>query len=205
MDPFKSLRRLVLAGLLGLAFLPVALALSPPPPLGVGDQVPPVSVRDAEGQPVALRSLLAEAPAVLIFYRGGWCPFCVRQLGGLAEIEGDIRAAGYRLHAISPDSPEKLRAKPALAELSYTLFSDSKVEAITAFHLGFKVPDELVAKYKNDYHIDLEADSGETHHILPHPAVYVVDREGVVRFAHVDPDYKKRLEPEKILEALKAE
>ncbi len=77
---------------------------------------------------------------------------------------------------------------------------DSKLAA-KAFGITFKVPDELVAKYKSDYQIDLEAASGQNHHLLPHPAVFIVGRDGIIRFAHVNPDYKSRLDPAEILKA----
>jgi peroxiredoxin len=72
------------------------------------------------------------------------------------------------------------------------------------FGITFKVSDEIVSKYKNQYQIDLEASSGQTHHLLPHPAVFIVDTKGVIQFAHVNEDYKIRLEPQKILEAAKS-
>jgi peroxiredoxin len=63
------------------------------------------------------------------------------------------------------------------------------------------VPAELVTKYKTEYQIDIEATSGKTRHSLPYPAVFIIDAKGVIRFAHVNPDYKKRLDPKAILKA----
>jgi peroxiredoxin len=173
-------------------------------PLKVGDSVPAVVVQTVEGADVTLPEVLAGQPSVVIFYRGGWCPYCVRHLAALAEVEADLLAAGYKLVALSPDRPAKLREKPALEKLNYTLLSDSPATAARAFGLAFQVPDELVAKYKNEYKIDLEGDSGQTHHLLPHPAVFIVDAGGVIRFVHFDPDYRVRLTPEKILAAARA-
>ena len=173
--------------------------------LGVGQMVPAVSVHAPDGTVVNLSETVKTKPAVLIFYRGGWCPYCNTHLGALNEIEADLTAAGYQLLAISPDQPAKLHDAPKRKEKpAYTLLSDQDAAAIDAFGISFVVPDELVAKYKSSYKIDLEADSGRTHHKLPHPAVYIVDSKGKIRFAHVDPDYKKRLDPAKILAAAKA-
>jgi peroxiredoxin len=173
-------------------------------PLKIGDRVPEVVVQTVEGAEVALRAELAGQPSVVIFYRGGWCPYCVRHLAALAEVEADLLAAGFKLVALSPDRPAKLREKPALEKLNYTLLSDSPATAARAFGLAFQVPDELVAKYKNEYKIDLEGDSGQTHHLLPHPAVFIVDAGGIIRYAHVNPDYKVRLESDQILAAARA-
>ncbi|MDX1681252.1 MAG: peroxiredoxin-like family protein [Akkermansiaceae bacterium] len=171
--------------------------------LKVGDKIPDVSVTTAMGKALKLREAVADKPAVLIFYRGGWCPYCTKHLQALMDIEQDLTQTGYQLLAISPDQPKKLAETPDLEKLNYQLLSDSQVEAAKAFGLTFKVPDKLVKKYLTEYQIDIEAASGETHHLLPHPAVFVVDQKGIVRFAHVNPDYKKRLDPDKILKAAK--
>ncbi|MGF1678896.1 MAG: peroxiredoxin-like family protein [Candidatus Methylacidiphilales bacterium] len=172
-------------------------------PLAAGDSIPDTSLLDEAGKAVKLNDLVREQPAVLIFYRGGWCPYCTRHLSALAAIEKDILAAGHQILAISPDQPAKLAETPDRENLNYRLLSDSTMETAKAFGITFQVPAELVSKYKNEYQIDLEAASGQTHHLLPHPAVYVVGTDGVIRFAHVNEDYKVRLEPGKILEAVK--
>lgn len=177
------------------------LSAEEPRRLAAGDPVPDVILRTEKGAEVRLRDAVKRKPAVLIFYRGGWCPYCTKHLAALAGIEKELTAAGFQLLAISTDQPSKLREKPEYASLAYTLLSDSSMATAKAFGIAFQVPDDLVSKYKDSFGIDLEAASGQTHHLLPHPAVYVVDRGGVIRFAHVNEDYKVRLDPEKVLEA----
>lgn len=172
-------------------------------PLKVGDSIPDVKLRTEEDKEVSLRKLISEKPTVLIFYRGGWCPFCNRQLQSLAGIEDDLNKAGVQLLAISMDQPAKLKATPDREKLHYRLLSDSDAAAATAFGIAFKVDDATVEKYKG-YGINLDAASGRDHHILPHPAVFVADTSGKIRFAHVNPDYKVRLEPKEILEAARS-
>jgi len=177
-------------------------AAYPTSPLAVGQSIPAANLRTDKGDAITLKAAITK-PTVLIFYRGGWCPYCNRQLSALAPLESEILAAGFQLIALSPDLPAKLREKPAMEKTNYMLLSDSAMEAAQGFGIAFKVEDELVAKYKNSYKIDLEAASGSTHHLLPHPAVFIVDATGIIRFAHVNTDYKVRLEPEKILAAIK--
>ena len=172
--------------------------------LDIGDAVPALKVRTDTGQAVSLPDLMDGNPTVLIFYRGGWCPYCNRHLSGLAEIVPELKDAGFQLLAISPDRPEKLRAKPDLGTLPYTLLSDSSMDLCRSFGITFKVDDAMVKKYRERYGIDLEGDSGETHHLLPHPSVFIVDGRGTIRFAHVDSNYKVRLDPEAILKSAKA-
>lgn len=196
------MKRILLAAL--LLFTASALrAENPAAALAVGATAPDVTLRTEKDVPFALRKAVAEKPAVLIFYRGGWCPFCTKHMSALAVIEKDLAASGFQLLAISPDAPAKLREKPAHQSLGYTLLSDSTMVAARAFGIAFQVTDEVFAKYQA-FGVDLEAASGQTHHLLPHPAVFIVDKAGVIRFAHVNPDYKSRLDPAKILAAARA-
>lgn len=98
------------------------------------------------------------------------------------------------VYFLSADSPANLAtALHGDAEgLDYTLLSDARMGAAEAFGLAFRVPDEYYRQAKQ-YGIDLEEASGETHHALPVPAVYVIDADGVIRFAHSEPDYTQRL------------
>ncbi len=173
-------------------------------PLKVGDSIPDVTLRTEDDKEVGLRKLVSEKPTVLIFYRGGWCPFCTRHLKDLVGIESDLEKQGAQLVAISMDTPAKLKATPDHDKLGYRLLSDSDAHAAKAFGVAFTVEDDLVKRYKDSYKIDLEAAAGNKNHILPHPAVFVADTSGKIRFAHFNPDYKVRLEPKEILKAAQA-
>ncbi|NBB79965.1 MAG: redoxin domain-containing protein [Verrucomicrobia bacterium] len=174
-------------------------------PIEVGASIPAVSLTRADGSKVTLHDLTDESPAILIFYRGGWCPYCNRHLAALREIESDLRELGYRIHAISPDRPEAVARTVAKSEgeFNYTLYSDASAAVAKAFGLAFKVDAETYEKLMG-YGIDLEAASGQEHHLLPVPAVYIVDTAGRVRFRYFDPNYKERLSAEALLNAAKA-
>ena len=136
----------------------------------------------------------------LVFYRGGWCPYCNRHLSALGEIQAELRDLGYRIHAISPDKPEKVAEAVAETEFDYALYSDASAEAARAFGLAFKVDAKTYEKLQG-YGIDLEEASGRDHHLLPVPAVFIIDREGRIRFRYFNPEYKERLSGEKLLDA----
>lgn len=195
------MKHLLIVALVALAPL-LTFAETNAPSLKVGDLVPDVTLRTENNEEVSLRKLAEGKPTVLIFYRGGWCPYCTKHLQALAGIEKELLAAGAQLFAISPDRPGKLKETPDRDKLGYRLLSDSDAAAARAFGLAFKVDDATVEKYKA-YKIDLDAASGRSHHLLPHPAVFVADAKGVIRFTHVNPDYKVRLEPFAILDAVR--
>jgi peroxiredoxin len=172
-------------------------------PLLIGAEVPNVTLQTAEGKPFDLKAAAAKKPAILIFYRGGWCPYCNLHLGQLQAAEAELLKLGHRILAISPDRPEKLAESEEKGKLTYTLLSDSSMAAAKAFGIAFRVDDATVEKYKG-YGIDLEAASGQNHHLLPVPSVFIAGTDGRVNFVHVNPDYKVRLAPEVLLAAAKS-
>lgn len=120
------------------------------------------------------------------------------QLGQLQSIESALINLGYQIIAISPDRPAKLQESMQKRELRYQLVSDSKMEGAKAMGLAFRVSEETLDQF-GKWGIDLEAASGERHHLLPVPAVFVLNEEGVIEFQFVNPDYRVRLDPEILL------
>ena len=173
-----------------------------PSALKVGDSIPDVTLRTVEDKEVSLRKLVSDKPAVLVFYRGGWCPFCNAHLQALTSITNDLTKEGIQLIAISMDQPSKLRETMQKDKLDYTLLSDSDAKAVKAFGISYKVDDATLEMMKT-HNVDLDAATGNSNHILPDPAVFVVNTKGVIGFVHVNPDFKVRLEPSKVLEAAK--
>lgn len=172
-------------------------------PLAVGATAPAAKLRDAQGQTVDLAEQYAARPTVLIFYRGGWCPYCTAHLAEVAKAEAKLIEMGLQVIAVSPDKPEKIAETPNKADFQYQILSDSDMALSQAFGLAFKVDDATIEKYK-EYGIDLQAASGLDHHQLPVPAVYIVDTAGKIQFAHADPNYKERLAIGKLMAAAEA-
>jgi peroxiredoxin len=170
-------------------------------PVEVGSTVPDIQLTTSSGTQVALRELVAKQPTIIIFYRGGWCPYCNRHLAALGEIEAELLDKGYQIIAISPDRIEKVREVANEADYHYQLYSDSTMEAAIAFGLAFKVDSETYKKLEG-YGIDLELASGEDHHLLPVPAVFIVERDGRISFRYFNPDYTERLSTEALLETI---
>jgi len=97
--------------------------------------------------------------------------------------------------AAVPQDPAQVVKGPGL---SYTILSDARMAAARAYGVAFRVDDATAARYKG-FGIDLEAASGETHHELSVPAVFIVDRSGVIRFVYANADYRIRLAPDELL------
>ncbi len=170
-------------------------------PLQAGTAAPAFSVRDASGNPWNFAAGERTQPALLIFFRGGWCPYCNTHLASLRQTEEQLRAAGVEVYFLSADRPELLYASLEEPDIGYTLLSDSRLGAARAFGIAFRVDDATVTRYK-EYNIDLVAASGETHLSLPVPAVFLVDRTGIIRFSHANPDYKVRISADDLMTAV---
>ncbi|MGH8123808.1 MAG: peroxiredoxin family protein, partial [Rudaea sp.] len=135
-------------------------------PLLLGTALPDAAVQRLDGTATTLKQVVGGKPAVLVFYRGGWCPYCNLQLSQLRLVEKDLQSLGYQVVAISPDRPEELKKTLDKDALNYTLVSDSSANAMKAFGLAYQVDAATLAQYAK-YGIDLEKSSGESHHLLP--------------------------------------
>jgi peroxiredoxin len=168
-------------------------------PLFEGQSVPEAVVKTVEGADMELMGHLKEKKAVLIFYRGGWCPYCNKHLEELYDIEDELLELGYEIIAMSPDQPSVLKKHTEGYGFNYQLLSDSDQAASKAFGVAFEL-DEKTLSMLEKYNIDVEAASGNKLHVLPVPAVFIVDN-GKIDFSYVNPDYSTRLSGQLILEA----
>lgn len=168
--------------------------------LPAGITAPDAALSEVDGSPTRLSAVLAGKPTLLVFYRGGWCPYCSLQLSELRTLLPDLAAKGFQLVAVSPDAPAQLRRTLDQEDLDYRLVSDSRAELMRAFGIGFVVDAATRAKYAG-YGIDLQAaNGGEDHHALPVPSVFAIDAKGVIQFAYAHPDYRTRV-PERLVRA----
>lgn len=161
-------------------------------PLLIGSEVPDITLSDPQGEMISL-SGIAGQNTLVVFYRGGWCPFCSAELSALAEIEEELYKNGITIVGISPDSPEYLKDSLNDLDTGFTLLSDSDMVASKAFGIAFKESEETVAKLKENG-MDLEERSGKDHHLLPVPSVFLINDEGRIEFQYVNPNYKKRID-----------
>ena len=170
-------------------------------PLPVGATIPDGSnVLTMDGEPFSLNDAVASQPTVLIFYRGGWCPYCNAHLRQLRESVPALQEMGYQLLAISPDKPEQLRDMDKDANLGYQLLSDENVAVGEAFGLRFKLTQRYI-----DHVVSVqgpEKDLGKQNmgYMLT-PGAFVLDTNGVIKFAYVNNNYTVRVGQQALLDA----
>ncbi len=186
-----------------IAAKPIAESAAQAAPITVGDTVPPATLQDANGNAVALGDVLAKQKTALIFYRGGWCPFCNKHLSEVASLQDEIAAAGYQVVGINADRPEEVLKAGEKKNYPFMILSDSDLNAARAFGVAFKLDDDTASKYKG-YGIKLMDSAGEPRYSLPVPAFYLIDTDGKVTFEHHDADYSKRISKDEIRKAIQA-
>ncbi|WP_417349477.1 peroxiredoxin-like family protein [Ferrimonas sp.] len=186
-----------------LLSLPLHAAIAPAPtqvtPLLNGMTIPDTSLTSLDGRTQPLSAWLGGKPSLLVFYRGGWCPCCNAQLSGLKRVEAQFSKMGVQIVAISPDPAEQLQDGPG--DTGYLLLSDRQLEASEAFGLAYTLTPELSAAYQGKLGRRLVTGQGSDLVVLPVPAVYLVDADGLVHFSYLNPNYKVRVAPELILTA----
>ena len=101
---------------------------------------------------------------------------------------------------MTPENTEDLRKA---AELTFPVLSDPGNAVARQYGLVFTLAEEVRPIYET-FGIDVPAANGEASFELPVPATYVIDKDGTIRWAHVDLDYRTRAEPRDILAALRA-
>ncbi|MDZ7805285.1 peroxiredoxin-like family protein [Thiohalophilus sp.] len=178
-------------------------ASMPDPGLEVGKKAPDFALPNAFGKSVSLYKQLENGPVVLVFYRGAWCPYCNLQLHTLRESLPAIEGEGAQLITVTPQKPDKSLEQVKKDDYPFEILSDLDSSAMKAYNLYFEVPIELVDVYRRNFGLDLADYNGDGRYVLPVPATYIIDREGIIRAGAADVDYKERMEPAAIVEALK--
>lgn len=163
----------------------------------LGDKAPDFTLKDQNGKEVNLYQLLKKGPVVLNWYRGGWCPYCNLELKGLADKAAEINQLGATLIAISPELPDKSLNTVEKNNLPFTVLSDMDNNVARKYDLVFKLDTETANRYESKF--GLSQYNGNDKAELPIPATYIIDREGIIRYAYVNPDYKKRANPEDVV------
>ena len=173
-------------------------------PLQAGAAAPAFAVRTVDDQVFNFRPRELERPALIITFRGGWCPYCNLHLSELRSVVPEIAELGVDVLFLSGDRPELLYKSLAadtqedIDGLDYRIYSDADAEAAIALGIAFKVADAAI-QWNRGKGNDIEDSSMLRHGVLSVPAVYAVDREGKIAFAFVEPDYRVRLPADELL------
>jgi len=167
-----------------------------------GTRLPDGELLDAGGHPATLAQNLGGKPAVIVFYRGGWCPYCNITLRTYqAQLVPALAERGIGLVAISPQAPDGSLSTKESKELTFTVLSDPGNQI--AAQLGIlTAPSDGTRAAQLQLGLDLTQINADQTTALPMPTVVIADAVGVIRWIDAHPDYTTRTEPGQVLQAV---
>ena len=166
--------------------------------LPIGAQAPGFQLPDQTGTLVSLASLTVNGAAVIFFFRGRWCPFCIAQLEAWNRLVPRLSGTGIAVAAISPQTTHQVSLMRDQHHLEFPLLSDAGNRVARQFGIVYSVPDPQRALYKSTF-VNLPFVNGDESWELPIPATFSLDRGGAVLFSSANPDYTQRPEPLEVL------
>ncbi len=167
-----------------------------------GEIMPSFTLPDEAGRLVSLDALLADGPVAFTFHRGHWCPYCRISTRALSEAQDKIKEEGAQIVAIMPEREQFAASLKSDADLHYPVLTDMDNGYALSLNLAFWVGAELEQLMAAGGR-DLPRYQGNEAWFLPIPATFVLAGDGTVTARFIDPDYRRRMAIEDLLEALK--
>ncbi len=164
----------------------------------VGEPMPPFMLPDQDGRLIQLSDVLARGPAVVSFHRGHWCPYCRLTASAFAKVQERIGAA--HMVAITPETRAYNNRLVEATGIQYRVLTDPDSGFALSMNLAFWVDDHFAGLMRSVGQ-DISAYQAKGAWVLPVPATFVLDSQGVIRARHVDPDYRRRIEVEDLVAA----
>ena len=172
-------------------------------PLGVGDRAPDFILSDAEGSQHGLAEYLARGPVLLLFFRGGWCPYCTLTLRAYEELAPEIRQAGGAVLALSPQKASRAAVVQESNCISFPILVDCKNRVATEYGvLGQARP--MTRQVFGKVGCNIPEENNAEDWLLPRASEFLIDTSGIIRMAHVSPVSYERTEPREALAAVRA-
>ncbi|MBB5634594.1 peroxiredoxin [Pedobacter cryoconitis] len=192
------MKKLVLIGI-GLLFTLTVAAQSG---LKTGMKAPEFTAKDNTGKSINLTRILKSHQAVvLFFYRGQWCPYCNLHIKQLQDSLQQLTAKGAYVIGVTPETGDNINKTIEKTHASFSIIQDKGYKIMDAYDVKFVMDEGQVEKYKG-YGVDLNKNNGNSDHVLPVPATYIIDRTGKITYVHFDKDFKKRASVTALLKAL---
>lgn len=162
-----------------------------PQGLEIKTPAPMFTATDQYGKGVSLKELLKKGSVVLIFYRGQWCPYCNKQLTAMEDSLTLITSRGATVVAVTPEKPENILKTIEKTKASYAVLFDEGLKIMNDYKVAFQLEASVIEKYKG-YGIDFSVANGSNGANLPVPAVYIIDKKGIITYRYFDANYRKR-------------
>lgn len=169
--------------------------------LNIGDQAPDFELQNSFGRKIRLSEIAKQGKVVLNFYRGGWCPYCYLELRALQKINSLVKKGGAQIISISPESSLDCQKTMERNQLQFNILSDKGNRIAEKYRLISK--NDRSSNSLLDISLESAIDNGDISYQLPVPGLFIVDEWMTIRFVHQDPDYKKRVNTNLLLDCLR--
>lgn len=178
------------------------LAQKDPKGLALHDSAPDFTITDQDGNNWQLSKALEKGAVVLVFYRGHWCPHCNKYLSALQDSLPAFERKGASLIAVTPEMSEGIDQTVTKTKASYPILHDESMRIMKMYDVDYAMDEKTISAYKG-YGLDMEKLNGtENGTNLPVPAVFVINKEGLIIFRHFDKDYTKRAKISEVLASI---
>ena len=168
----------------------------------IGAPIPDAQLLDVNGAKTTLYAEVAGRPAVIVLYRGAWCPYCNAALRTYQqELLPRLAERSAVLIAVSPQKPDGSLSMQEKNALKFPVLSDPGNAIARALGV-LTTPSEEALATQREHGLDLTETNADGTAELPMPTTAVLDATGRLRWLDVHPDYTTRSEPDAILDAL---
>ena len=174
-----------------------------PDGLPLHSKAPDFTGKDYNGKKITLAAMRKKGPVVILFYRGNWCPYCSRQLKALQDSLGYLKNKGVSVIAITPEAQEGVGKTIAKTGAAFPIIYDKDVQISNAYNVSYEVDTTTLNKYKSTWDVDfLKINKQKDKAYLPVPAVYIIDKNGMITYRFVESDITKRPSVKELLNNL---
>ncbi len=185
-------------------FISVGYDLSKGHPKGlkVGSEAPDFKLEAPDGSTVHLSKLLEDGPVVVLFYRGQWCPVCIRYFSGFIEDVPKLTEKGVNVIAIGPETGENIEKTVEKSAIDFMVLQDPDLEVMKAYDVLFHVTEAYQEKIRKKFDVDIAENNGKSTAQLPVPATYLIGKDRKIKYTQFDLNYKNRASVDDILKNL---
>ena len=166
-----------------------------------GDPMPPFILPDEIGRLVNLPSLIRRGPVVVMFFRGHWCPYCRLNVRAVIAAQDRIKALGGQIVAIMPETQKYAEQFKSESGAPFPVLTDLDNGYALSLNLAIWLGTEIQSLLS---YLDLSDFHGNDGWVLPIPATFVVGCDGLVKARFVDPDFRKRMEIDDLIAAVRS-
>lgn len=170
-------------------------------PLGLkaGAKAPDFQLKAPDGSTVKLSETLKKGPVALLFYRGEWCPVCIRYFSGFIKDIDQLEAKGVQVIAVGPETNENIQKTIEKSSVEFKVLQDADYKVMEDYDVLFHVTEAYQKKIREKLNTNIAKNNGKPDARLPVPATYLIGQDGLIKYVQFDLNYKSRASVKDIL------